>query len=52
MNVHILRNAMVVQMQNDQKVVNRIHVKTQRQWIKLGIVAKQYSPFQNQFWSN
>jgi hypothetical protein len=45
MNVRILGNAMVVQRQNDQKVINRVHAKAQREWDKLVIVAKQCPPF-------
>jgi hypothetical protein len=39
MNVHILRNAMVVYRWNDQKVVNRTHAKAQREWDKLIIIT-------------
>jgi hypothetical protein len=41
MNVRILGDAMVVQRQNDQKVINRAHAKTQHEWDKLVIVTKQ-----------
>jgi hypothetical protein len=45
MNAHILGNAMVMQRQNDQKVVSCVHAKTQRQWDKLIIVTKQCPSF-------
>ncbi len=41
MNTSILKDAMAVQRQNDQKVVSRVHAKTQREWDKLVIIAKQ-----------
>jgi hypothetical protein len=41
MNVRILGDAMGVQRWNDQKVVNRICAKVQREWDKLVIVTKQ-----------
>jgi hypothetical protein len=40
MNAYILGNAMVVQRQNDQKVVKYACAKTQFEWYKLIIVAK------------
>jgi hypothetical protein len=40
MNVHILRDAMVVQRQNDKKVVSCVHVKAQHEWDKLVIVIE------------
>jgi hypothetical protein len=40
MNDGILKNAMVVQRLNDEKVVNHVHAKTQREWNKLIIVTK------------
>jgi hypothetical protein len=40
MNIHILRDAMAVQRQNDQKVASRVRAKTQHEWDKLVIVAK------------
>ncbi len=43
MNVHILRDAMAMQRWNDQKVANRAHAKTQREWDKLVIIIKQCS---------
>jgi hypothetical protein len=52
MNVHILRNAMVVQKRNDQKVDSRISAKTQQEWDKLINVAKQCPPFPKLTWSN
>jgi hypothetical protein len=45
MNARILGNAMVVQRRNDQKVVNRVHAKAQREWNHLVAVAKQCPPF-------
>ncbi len=39
MNVHILRNVMVVYMWNDQKVINYVHAKAQHEWDKLVIIA-------------
>jgi len=45
MNVCILGNAMVMQRWNDQKVVNCVRAKTQHEWDKLIIVAKQCPPF-------
>jgi len=36
---------MVVQKQNDQKVINRVRAKAQHEWDKLVIVAKQCPPF-------
>jgi hypothetical protein len=45
MNARILGNAMVMQRQNDQKVVNFIHVKTQHKWVKLIIVAERCPSF-------
>ncbi len=45
MNAQILGNVMVVQRQNDQKVVNRTHAKTQLEWDKLVTLAKQCPPF-------
>jgi len=36
---------MVVQRQNDQKVINRVRAKAQREWDKFVIVAKQCPPF-------
>jgi len=44
-NVQILGNVMVVQRQNDQKVVNHTLAKTQQKWDKLVTFAKQYPPF-------
>jgi hypothetical protein len=44
MNVRILGNAMAMQRPNDQKVVNYIHAKAQREWDKMVIVAKQCPP--------
>jgi len=46
MNAQILGNAMVVQRQNDQKVVNRTCAKAQQEWDKLVTLAKQCPPFQ------
>ncbi len=46
MNVRILGNDMAVQRWNDQKVVSRVHAKTQHEWGKLVTVAKQCPPFQ------
>jgi len=40
MNVYILRDAMDVQRQNDQKVVSCVHAKAQHKWDKLIIVVK------------
>jgi hypothetical protein len=45
MNVRILGNAMVMQRQNDQKAVSRVHAKTQRECDKLIIIAKQCPSF-------
>ncbi len=45
MNVRILGNDMVMQRQNDQKVVNHVRAKAQRKWDKLVIIAKQCPPF-------
>ncbi len=45
MNAHILGNAQAVQRQNDQKVVNRTHVKTKQEWVKLVTFTKQCPPF-------
>ncbi len=44
MNIHILRNAMAVQRQNDQKVVSRICAKAQHKSGKLVIIVKQCPP--------
>jgi hypothetical protein len=44
MNTRILRNATVVQRQNDPEVVNCAHAKTKHEWDKLVIVAKQCPP--------
>jgi hypothetical protein len=44
MDICILRDAMVVQTQNDQKVVSRVHAKAQRKWDELVIVVKQCPP--------
>ncbi len=52
MNAHILGNAMVVQKQNDQKVVNHVIVKAQQKWDKLVTIVKNVHHSQNQFWSN
>jgi hypothetical protein len=46
MNARILGNAMVMQRQNDQKVVSHVHAKAQCEWDKLAIVAKQCPPLQ------
>jgi len=40
MNVSIFRDAMVIQRQNDQKVVNRIRAKAQYEWDKFVIVGQ------------
>jgi hypothetical protein len=45
MNVRILGNAMAMQRWNDQKVVSHARAKTQREWDKSVIVAKQWPPF-------
>jgi hypothetical protein len=45
MNVRILRNAMVVQRRNDQKVVSRARANAQHEWDKLVIIAIQCPPF-------
>ncbi len=39
-NTHILGDAMAVQKQNDQRVVNHVCPKTQHKWDKLIIVIK------------
>jgi N6-adenosine-specific RNA methylase IME4 len=44
MNVHISGNAMVMQKQNDQKVVSCARVKTQRKKDKILIITKQCPP--------
>ncbi len=44
-NVHILRNAMVVQRRNDEKVTSCAHAKAQHEWDKLITIAKQCPPF-------
>ncbi len=44
MNVRILKDSMTMQRWNDQKVDSRVHVKAQRGWDKLVIVAKQCPP--------
>jgi hypothetical protein len=44
MNTHILGDAMAMQRQNDEKVVNRARAKTQCEWDKLVIVAEQCPP--------
>jgi hypothetical protein len=41
MNARILGDAMAMQRRDDQKVVSHTFVKTQREWDKLVIVAKQ-----------
>jgi hypothetical protein len=41
MNDPILRNVMVMQRWNDQKVINHAHAKTQHEWHKLVIVVEQ-----------
>jgi hypothetical protein len=45
MNAHILGNAMVVQRQNDQKVVSGIRAKAHHEWDKLVTVVEQCPPF-------
>jgi hypothetical protein len=45
MNARILRNATVVQRRNDQKVVNHVRAKAQREWDKLIIIAEQCPEF-------
>jgi hypothetical protein len=45
MNARILGNAMVVQRQNDQKVVSRACAKAQREWKNLVAITKQCPPF-------
>ncbi len=45
MNAHIFENAMVVQRQNDQKVVTHACAKTQHKWDKLVTIAEQCPPF-------
>jgi hypothetical protein len=45
MNAPILRNAMVMQRWNDQKVANCAHAKAHREGDTLVIVAKQCPPF-------
>ncbi len=44
MNICILRDAMAMQMHNDQKVPSRTHVKAQCEWDKLIIIAEQCPP--------
>jgi hypothetical protein len=44
-NACILGNVMVMQRQDDQKVVNLVHAKTQREWDKLIIVVEQCPSF-------
>jgi len=44
MNAHILRNVMLLQRQNDQKVVIHSYAKTQHKSNKLIIVVKQCPP--------
>jgi hypothetical protein len=44
MNALILRDTMVVQRWNYQKVVNHVRAKARREWDKLVIVAKQCPP--------
>jgi hypothetical protein len=44
MNARILGNAMVVQRQNDQKIVTRVRAKAEREWNHLVVVAKQCPP--------
>jgi hypothetical protein len=41
MNIRILGDAMAVQRQNDEKVVNYVCAKAQREWDKMVIVAQQ-----------
>ncbi len=44
MNVHMLEDVMAMQRWNDQKVISHVRAKTQRDWDKLVIVAKQCPP--------
>jgi hypothetical protein len=44
MNTHVLGDAMVVQRQNDQKVIGHVCAKAQHEWDKLVIVAEQCPP--------
>ncbi len=39
-NAHILRNAMVVQRWNDQKVVSHARAKAQHEWNNLVVITK------------
>jgi hypothetical protein len=41
MNVCILGDAMIVQRQNDQRVVSCVHAKAQHEWDKLVIAIEQ-----------
>jgi hypothetical protein len=45
MNARILRNVMVVQRRNDQKVASRACAKAHHEWKNLVVVAKQCPPF-------
>ncbi len=40
----MLGNAMAVQRRNDQKVVSRVHAKSQCEWDKLVIITEQCPP--------
>jgi hypothetical protein len=44
MNIRILKNAMAMQRWNDHKVDSHVHAKSQCDWDKLVIVAKQCPP--------
>jgi hypothetical protein len=47
MNARILKNAMAVQRQNDQKVINYARAKTQHGWNKLKLLEKNAHHSQN-----
>jgi hypothetical protein len=44
MNIRILGDAMAMQRQNDEMVINCVRAKTQCKWDKMVIVAEQCSP--------
>jgi hypothetical protein len=44
MSTRILGDAMTVQRQNDEKIVNYVHAKAQRKWDKIIIVTEQCPP--------
>jgi hypothetical protein len=52
MNICILGNAMAVQRQNDQKIVNPLMPKPKTSGISWKLLKNNVHHYQNQFWSN